>query len=59
MAKFVRQFGEIGRLARAAVDEYVKEVKARSYPAVPKETYGMPKEELEEFRRLMGEEKKE
>ncbi|CAK9780945.1 hypothetical protein CC85DRAFT_327441 [Cutaneotrichosporon oleaginosum] len=56
MAKFVRQFGEIGRASRAAVDEYVREVKARGYPAVPKETYGMPKEELEEFRRLMSEE---
>lgn len=59
MAKFVRQFGEIGRAARAAVDEYVKEVKARSYPSVPKETYGMPKEELEEFKRLMAEKKGE
>ncbi|GMK53899.1 hypothetical protein CspeluHIS016_0104850 [Cutaneotrichosporon spelunceum] len=55
MARFVRQFGEIGRASRAAVDEYVREVKARTYPAVPAETYGMPKEELEEFRRLMEE----
>ncbi|BEJ14908.1 hypothetical protein CspHIS471_0406750 [Cutaneotrichosporon sp. HIS471] len=39
MAKFVRQFGSVGRASRAAVDEYVREVKARSYPVVPAETY--------------------
>lgn len=53
LPKFVRQFGAAGRESRRAVDAYIAEVKARTYPAPPKETYGMPKEELEEFRRLL------
>lgn len=54
LPKFVRQFATVGRESRRAVDEYIAQVKARGYPAAPKETYGMPKEELEEFRRLLA-----
>lgn len=57
--KFVRQFGAVGLETRRAVDAYIREVRARSFPAIGKETYAMPKDQLEEFLRLIDEKKDE
>ncbi|KAL1411722.1 cell wall biogenesis and architecture protein [Vanrija albida] len=55
--KFVRQFGAVGLETRRAVDAYIREVRARSFPAIGKETYAMPKDQLEEFLRIIEEKK--
>lgn len=47
--RFVRQFGNVGAESSKAVEEYMKEVKARSFPSVGKETYGMKAEEWKDF----------
>jgi len=47
--RFVRRFGNVGKEAKKAADEYIKEVKARTFPTIGKETYGMKKEEWEAF----------
>lgn len=52
--RFVRQMGNAGRESRRAVDEYVTEVRARSFPATGKETYGMPKLELDELNNIVN-----
>jgi 3-methyl-2-oxobutanoate hydroxymethyltransferase len=54
--KFVRTFGNVGKQSRAAVDAYISAVRSRDFPASPKETYAMPKDQLEEFRRLVAKE---
>jgi len=51
--KFVRTFANVGKASRRAVDEYIAAVRSRDFPTAPKETYAMPKEELEEFNRLI------
>ena len=55
--KFVRQFGNVGRESRRAVDEYIKCVRDRSFPEVGKETYVMKKDQWEDFLKSQGEEK--
>lgn len=53
-AKFVREFGGVGKEMGSAVRAYCEAVKQRSYPAKP-ETYSMTKDEAGEFRRLLDE----
>ena len=55
--KFVRQFGNVGRESRRAVDEYIKCVRDRSFPEVGKETYVMKKDQWEDFLKSQGEDK--
>ena len=53
-AKFVRHFGRLGEEMRKAVGEYVREVKARSFPAIGKETYSLKKDEWEKYLSARG-----
>lgn len=52
LPKFVKRYGNVWSEAARAIEAYKSEVKERSYPA-PEHTYPMPKEELEEFARLV------
>lgn len=52
LPKFVKKYGDVWSEASRAIESYKKEVKDRSYPA-PEHTYPMPKEEFEEFERLV------
>lgn len=52
LPKFVKKYGDVWSEAARAIGEYKREVKDRSYPA-PEHTYPMPKEEFEEFERLV------
>lgn len=51
--KFVRRFSELGKESRKAVEAYISEVRARSFPAVGPETYQMKKDEWQAFFRKM------
>jgi 3-methyl-2-oxobutanoate hydroxymethyltransferase len=53
LPKFVKQYGDLWGEASRALREYRQEVKDRSYPA-PQHTYPMPREDVEEFQRLVG-----
>ncbi|THV68152.1 hypothetical protein D6D28_06937 [Aureobasidium pullulans] len=55
LPKFVKRYGDVWGEASKAIALYKEEVKSRVYPAI-EHTYPMPKEELAEFRRLIGEE---
>ncbi|THX87881.1 hypothetical protein D6D05_01973 [Aureobasidium pullulans] len=55
LPKFVKKYGDVWGEASRAIALYKEEVKSRVYPAI-EHTYPMPKEELAEFRRLIGEE---
>ncbi|KAK8847388.1 3-methyl-2-oxobutanoate hydroxymethyltransferase [Kwoniella newhampshirensis] len=50
--RFVRQFGSVGQEARRAVRAYVNAVREGSFPDT-KESYGMKKEEWEEFQNMV------
>lgn len=50
--RFVRQFGDVGRASRRAIEEYKRSVKGREFPEVGRETYGMKKDEWEAFLQL-------
>jgi 3-methyl-2-oxobutanoate hydroxymethyltransferase len=50
--KFVRRFAELREQMVAAVGEYAREVRARSFPAA-EHTYTIDEEELEAFRRYL------
>lgn len=52
LPKFVKKFGDVWGEATKAIQAYKSEVKDRSYPA-PEHTYPMPKEEFEEFERVV------
>jgi 3-methyl-2-oxobutanoate hydroxymethyltransferase len=52
LPKFVKKYGDVWGEATRAIEAYKAEVKDRSYPA-PEHTYPMPKEEFEEFRRMV------
>ena len=52
LPKFVKKFGDVWSEASRAIQTYKAEVKDRSYPA-PEHTYPMPKEEYEEFERVV------
>lgn len=47
--RFVRQFGDVGRESRRALQAYVDNVRSGGFPEVGKETYGIKKEEWEAF----------
>jgi 3-methyl-2-oxobutanoate hydroxymethyltransferase len=53
--KFVRLFANVGKESRRAVDEFVAAVHTRDFPTAPKETYAMPKDQMEEFTRMIKE----
>lgn len=57
LPKFVKKFGDVWGESMRAITEYRDEVKSRQYPA-PEHTYPMPKEELAEFERVVGEAEK-
>ncbi|KAI7139009.1 hypothetical protein KC337_g65 [Hortaea werneckii] len=52
LPKFVKKFGDVWGEAQRAIQTYRTEVKDRSYPA-PEHTYPIPKEEYEEFERMI------
>ncbi|MGN6379420.1 MAG: 3-methyl-2-oxobutanoate hydroxymethyltransferase [Gaiellales bacterium] len=53
MARFVKQFADVGGLIRQGVAEYAAEVRARTFPA-PEHTYSMAPEELSAFEASIG-----
>jgi 3-methyl-2-oxobutanoate hydroxymethyltransferase len=53
LPKFVKQYGNVWGEALRAIEQYKTEVKSRAYPA-PEHTYPIPKEELAEFKKLIG-----
>ena len=58
LPKFVKRFGDVWGEASRAIEAYKAEVKDRSYPA-PEHTYPMPKEEFQEFEKLVASEGKQ
>lgn len=52
LPKFVKKYGDVWGEATKAIEAYKVDVKDRSYPA-PEHTYPMPKEEFEEFKRVV------
>ncbi|KAF2020797.1 3-methyl-2-oxobutanoate hydroxymethyltransferas-like protein [Aaosphaeria arxii CBS 175.79] len=52
LPKFVKKYGNVWGESMKAIQAYKAEVKSREYPA-PEHTYPMPKEEYEEFARLI------
>ncbi|KAL3422030.1 3-methyl-2-oxobutanoate hydroxymethyltransferase [Phlyctema vagabunda] len=54
LPKFVKKYGDVWSEAHKAISIYKAEVKSREYPA-PEHTYPIPKEELEEFARVIEE----
>jgi 3-methyl-2-oxobutanoate hydroxymethyltransferase len=54
LPKFAKRFGDVWGEATRAIEAYKSEVKGGSYPA-PEHTYPMPKEDLAEFERVVGE----
>lgn len=52
LPKFVKKYGDVWGEASRAIEAYRSDVKDRSYPA-PEHTYPMPKEEFDEFKRLV------
>lgn len=56
LPKFVKKYGDVWGESTRAIKQYRDEVKSRAYPA-PEHTYPMPKEDLAEFERLVGERK--
>jgi len=49
--KFVKQYGEMWKEAHSAIESHRTEVKSRAYPA--EHTYPIPKDELEEFEKIV------
>ncbi|EUC49178.1 hypothetical protein COCMIDRAFT_2037 [Bipolaris oryzae ATCC 44560] len=56
LPKFVKQYGNVWGEALGALERYRDEVKSRVYPE-ERHTYPMPKAELEEFERVVEEER--
>lgn len=54
LPKFVKQYGNVWGESLRAIEQYKIEVKSRAYPA-PEHTYPIPKEELAEFAKMIGE----
>lgn len=54
LPKFVKKYGDVWGESMRAIQAYKEEVRSRAYPAT-EHTYPMPKEELSEFERLIGE----
>ena len=54
LPKFVKKYGDVWGESMRAIQAYKEEVRSRTYPAT-EHTYPMPKEELSEFERLIGE----
>lgn len=54
LPKFVKQYGDVWSESMRAIQAYKADVKSRAYPAV-EHTYPMPKDELAEFEKLIGE----
>ncbi|MCJ1429372.1 hypothetical protein MMC29_007286 [Sticta canariensis] len=52
LPKFVKQYGDVWGESFKALETYKGEVKSRSYPG-PAHTYPMPREEMNEFERLV------
>ena len=52
LPKFVKRYGDVWGEATRAIQAYRAEVKERSYPG-PEHTYPIPKEEAEEFERVV------
>jgi 3-methyl-2-oxobutanoate hydroxymethyltransferase len=52
LPKFVKKYGDVWSESFKAIQQYGAEVKARQYPAA-EHTYPIPKEELEEFERIL------
>lgn len=53
LPKFVKKYGDVWGEASRAINAYRRDVKSRDYPNV-EHTYPIPKAELEEFKRLSG-----
>src|SRR6478735_579437 len=53
LPKFVKKYGDVWGESLKAIEAYRDETKSRAYPA-PEHTYAIPKEEIEEFRRILG-----
>lgn len=58
LPKFVKKYGNVWEEAMRAISEYRQDVKTRAYPS-PEHTYPMPKEEFEEFERIVAQKKEE
>lgn len=54
LPKFVKRYGDVWGETKRAIESYRDEVKSRTYPA-KEHTYPMPKEELEEFEKIVAE----
>ena len=53
LPKFVKKYGNVWDECFKAISDYKAEVKSREYPAVD-HTYPLPKEELQEFEKLVS-----
>ena len=51
--RFVKRYAELGPVIQSALEEYRREVSARTFPT-ESHTYDMPETELEAFRKLIG-----
>ncbi|KAJ3051959.1 hypothetical protein HK097_007048 [Rhizophlyctis rosea] len=49
MPKFCKVFSQVGQASIAGLQEYVKEVKSRTFPDLQQHTYSMDPEELKKF----------
>jgi 3-methyl-2-oxobutanoate hydroxymethyltransferase len=54
MPKFVKHYGEMFKMAKSGVEEYMREVREGQYPK-KEHTYPIGKEELEAFKMYMRE----
>ena len=54
LPKFVKKYADVWGEALRGIEQFKAEVKSREYPA-PEHTYSIPKEELEEFERVVDE----
>jgi len=57
-AKFVRSFANVHNVREHAIEEYIRTVKARTFPDEVKESYSMEKGEWEAFVEVREEEER-